>query len=148
MIKQVSDDLVDAISISRSPHDSLYSVFVETTVELSPIKTFLESIGWSHIDICARDVRDGVGFGNDLANFDFGDDLEPDEVPFNGVRISDPSKQIVLNREAFDRLMLRYFDIMAALVPAREPEALNDSRWQDFLSIIETIRARVHQENR
>lgn len=148
--KFLPDRAVADILIAPAPRESHYSVLVDALDELRPIKTFLESVRWSHIDTCAHNVLFHVGFGNDLADFDFGDDLEPDEQPFEGVRFSEilsiPPREVIMSQTAFERLMLRYFDVMSAVVPERNPEVANDPRWRDFLNYVEALRSRIGTE--
>lgn len=146
----VPDHVVDGVRITSAPRDSHYCVLVETVEELRPVKTFLESVRWSHIDICARNVVLRAAFAIDLAGFDFGDQLEPDEQPFEGARFSEllsvPPRQVIVSLEAFDRLMLRHFDAMASAVPERNPDVLNDPRWLDFLKYVEALGARTRKD--
>lgn len=57
----------------------------------------------------------GVGFGVEIANFQYDDDLEPGDEPFEGVLIRSNFRgdEVVLSREAFKRLV----DAMIALAP-------------------------------
>jgi hypothetical protein len=148
--KVLPDRALADILIAPAPRESHYSVLVDAVEELRPIKTFLESVRWSHIDTCAHSVLFYVGFGNDLAGFDFGDDLDPGEQPFEGVRFSEllsiPPREIIVSQTAFERLILRYFDVMSAVVPKRSPEVANDPRWRDFLNHVEVLRSRIKTE--
>ena len=148
--KFLPDCSVDSIPISSVPRKSHYSVQVDAAEELRPIKIFLESVRWSHIDTCAHSILLHAGFGNDLAGFDFGEDLEPGEQPFEGVRFSEllsvPPREVIVSRMAFERLMLRYFDVMSAVVPKRNPEIVNHQRWRDFLNHVEALRSRIKTE--
>lgn len=143
MLQPVADQLVEAVIITASPAGSVNELSVNAPAELAPIKTLLETIRWSYIDTVARCILDRTGFGNELAEFDFGADLEPDEEPFAGVRVSDPAGIVVIDGGAFNRLMLRYFTVATEILPKHRPALAADPRWQEFIQIVEQLKGQA-----
>lgn len=132
MIISIPDSLVEPITIAPAPLDSLKYVEVGAEAELLPIKDLLESVSPDDLDLCAKGIRDQTEFGNDTADCNFGHYLEPDEEPFDGVRIRalfgslPPIGQIVISREAFDRLISRYFATIILVVEQRYPRLVTE----------------------
>lgn len=113
MISSIPDLLVDTITVPPAlPESQSRYVEVSAEDELSPIKHLLQSIDIDDLDACAKGTLEQVGLGNDTADCNFGDHIEPGEEPFDGVRIRalfgrrSSNNQIVISREAFDRLSI------------------------------------------
>lgn len=148
MINSISDVLVDSITIAPASPDSRHS-YVEVTAEgvLSPIQSLLESVSPDDLDLCAKGTRDQIGFGNDMADCDFGHFNKLDGEPFDGVRIGYWFKEsfsgIEISREAFDRLISRYFVVIIPFVEQRYPKIAAESWWAEFLEDVAFIKART-----
>jgi len=148
VINSIPDSLVDSVTIAPASPDSATSyVEVDAEGELSPIQSLLESVSPDDLDLCAKGTRNQIGFGNDMADCDFGHFNKPDGEPFNGVRIGywfrGSFSGIEISREAFDRLMSRYFAVIIPLVEQRYPKIAAESWWAEFLEDVAFIRARA-----
>ena len=107
MILPIEDKHVDRIVFSV---DLSQSPFVQVDTDLESIAYFFSCIGIHSLHLLAKCVVKRVGFGTEDSGFDYPDDLDLDEEPFEGVRFCYPPGQTVISLKAFERMMLRYFE--------------------------------------
>lgn len=142
----IEDAKVDAIIIEPAPRrpKSYEPVVVSVGDELLAIKNLLETIGWTQLDLCAKQSVEGIGFSNaagDTALFAGNLDLEPDIKPFEGVLFTDfLGNQAVVSEVAFRRLMDRFFTILIEISNERHLKIRADPRWPVFLEYAERMK--------
>jgi hypothetical protein len=134
----IEDAQVDAITIipAPGPPDSYSIVAITVGDELSAIKHVLETVAWGHLDMCAKQSADGLGFGNDAgeALFAGNPDIDSDVEPFEGVLFKDLlDNTAIVSEAAFRRLMDRFFTVVIQIADDQALDVRADPRWPDFL---------------
>jgi hypothetical protein len=141
----LSDSLVDSVQIEweETPHRTGPQV-VNVPPELRVIRDYLSKpVSESNLKLIAEGVLDQHGRMMNDSGFWYPEDLDPDDEPFDGVRLSDPLDEIYLSRAAFDRLMVRFFRIILQNAPSSQKDLANSTWWPRFQAIVAQLEQRV-----
>ena len=129
-----------SVQLAPSPYPSRVCQVTATGEGADLLQDWLGMLNWSHLPLFADCAAREVGFGHEVAASAYDDDLEPDDEPFEGARITGNFREgaLVLSRAELDDLYLALF----ALVEASAPE-----HWTTIQASAAAVRARqsAHQ---
>jgi hypothetical protein len=137
------DALIEQIRF-RTPGDaSLQKIEVDAPAGHWLTASIVQQVSWFSLRFCADAVAQRHGFGLEEAGFEYPTDLEHGEDPFEGVRMYALDDEMFVSTDAFDRLMLRFFDQMTELASRRVPAVTAESWWPEYLASVDAVRRRV-----
>jgi hypothetical protein len=116
----LTDDDVDPARILRprsSPHWIADVAFAEAG-PMAVVQNFVHQFRRRNLPRLRELTEQGIGFGGEVANSMFDDDLEPGDARFEGVLLTSQiyDDEVVLSRAAYKRLV----DAMLALPPPED----------------------------
>ncbi|HEU4326159.1 MAG TPA: hypothetical protein VFS21_23665 [Roseiflexaceae bacterium] len=144
----LDDRLVDAVEIVWEQTPTYQGTVVrQAPDELRVIRNYFTRRFWSSLPSIARSASGQSDSGVNGSGFRFGQELDPGEEPFEGVELYDPLDQIYISRPAFNRLMLRFFEMIIRGATEHGHPLLQELRWPEFLAHAETLRGIVAGSN-
>lgn len=103
-------------------------------------RDLLGALPWSQLRLIAGCAARQVGSGNEIASFAYDDDIDEDEEPFEGVRLTGDFRDevAVFTRAEWDAILADFFELVVALATrADEPW------WPDFVEDARRVAART-----
>ena len=144
MLRQLTDEQLDAIGCEplATPHPEFDVCRVVGTKDdvLRPMLTFQV---WSHLRSFAESLAAGWGAAYDEWGFEYDHESEPWEEAFTGVRVFVPWDEAVAGKDAFERLMARFYAAILATVSLQRLPVREEPWWPDFTRHIGVLTQRV-----
>lgn len=124
------------IQLAPSPYPNRVCSVTVTGDGSDILQDWLGMLSWSQLPLFADCAAREVGFGHEVAASGYDDDRDPDDEPFEGVRVTGAFRDgaVVLSRTEIDAIYLTLF----AMVEASAPE-----RWAHIRDAAEVVRARA-----
>lgn len=140
----LEDRKVDAIqfvwddaSIARAPQA------IGAEPGLRAVHDFFVGVSWQFLArFAAPAVLNRHGLHIEGNGFAFPSDLDPDQEPFDGVRLEDPIETIYIGNSAFDRLMSRFFNTVIEGAMLRQVPEVREDWWPEFVATARAVQAR------
>lgn len=143
---EISDTTIDSVTFTRNTsHSGIADIVV--TKELRPLEVFFWEITWQNLAFFANCVADGIGCGFEMSDAQYDDDLEPDEEPFEGVRVTNhmDNESIVLSRSGYEQLALRFLELCIQTAETENQTIRSEPVWLQILEARERLKARSLQ---
>ena len=135
MTPRLSDDQVDAIRIAPVPDPADRRLCrVEGTPDDATLRALLEPQRWRLLRYWLRALGQGLGGESDDLGFSLDTDEDwPEDEAFTGVKVFAPwDDEVLLGREAFDRLMARFYRCVVESAKHRNDPATREEWWPAF----------------
>lgn len=145
-MRQLSTEELDAIRFeSLEPPDQLRGLSRVVGADDEALAVLLSFQDWPHLRYYADCVKDAMGGSYDEVGFLYdSDERWPGDEPFTGVCVHVPWAKSVVGRDAFERLMARFYRAMIDVATRARDPVTRSSWWPQFTGDVAVLTERVN----